>query len=107
MRFRMPTNLPERLAIVLQGDLSGLQRGLFGLVRRTLTRPDLSAEAIRLGRLLADLLPEPETVGLLALMLLNELRRAARTLPDGELILLADQDRSLWAGTRSPRAGGW
>jgi RNA polymerase sigma-70 factor (ECF subfamily) len=57
----------------------------------------LSGEAIRLGRLLIDLLPEPEAIGLLALMLLHESRRAARTSPSGELILLGDQDRSRWA----------
>jgi RNA polymerase sigma-70 factor (ECF subfamily) len=61
-----------------------------------LTRPDLSGEAIRLGRLLVELLPEPEAMGLLALMLLQESRRAARTSPDSELILLEAQDRSLW-----------
>jgi RNA polymerase sigma-70 factor (ECF subfamily) len=61
-----------------------------------LTRPDLSGEAIRLGRLIVELLPEPEGVGLLALMLLQESRRAARTSPAGELVLLEDQDRSLW-----------
>ena len=61
-----------------------------------LTRADLSAEAIRLGRLLTALLPEPEAIGLLALMLLQESRRAARTSPAGELILLDDQDRSRW-----------
>ena len=62
----------------------------------SLTRHDLSGEAIRLGRLLVELLPEPEALGLLALMLLHESRRAARTSPAGELILLDDQDRSLW-----------
>ena len=62
----------------------------------SLTRRDLSGEAIRLGRLLVELLPEPEAMGLLALMLLHESRRAARTSPTGELILLDDQDRSLW-----------
>ena len=62
----------------------------------SLTRHDLSGEAIRLGRLLSELLPEPEAVGLLALMLLHESRRAARTSPTGELVLLGDQDRSLW-----------
>jgi RNA polymerase sigma-70 factor, ECF subfamily len=62
----------------------------------SLTRPDLSGEAIRLGRLLVTLLPEPEVTGLLALMLLHESRRAARSTPDGELVLLEDQDRSLW-----------
>ena len=62
----------------------------------SLTRPDLSGEAIRLGRLLVELLPEPEVMGLLALMLLHESRRAARTSPAGDLVLLEDQDRSLW-----------
>jgi RNA polymerase sigma-70 factor, ECF subfamily len=62
----------------------------------TVVRHDLSAEAIRLGRLLIELLPEPEAIGLLALMLLHDARRPARTSPEGELILLDDQDRSLW-----------
>ena len=62
----------------------------------SLTRGDLSSEAIRLGRLLVELLPEAEAIGLLGLMLLQESRRAARTSEDGELVLLADQDRSLW-----------
>jgi len=62
----------------------------------SLTRHDLSGEAIRLGRLLVELLPEPEVIGLLALMLLHESRRAARTSAAGDLILLEDQDRSLW-----------
>jgi len=60
------------------------------------TRAELTSEAIRLGRLLTELLPEPEVLGLLALMLLQESRRAARTSPTGELILLENQDRSLW-----------
>ena len=77
----------------------------------SLTRHDLSGEAIRLGRLLVELLPEPEAVGLLALMLLHESRRAARTSPGGEMILLDEQDRSLWnreqiaEGLRAGRAG--
>jgi len=62
----------------------------------SLTRVDLSGEAIRLGRLLVELLPEPEAIGLLALMLLQESRRTARTSRAGELVLLSDQDRSLW-----------
>ena len=62
----------------------------------SLTRADLSAEAIRLGRLLLELLPEPEVMGLLALMLLHESRRAARVSADGELVLLEQQDRSTW-----------
>ena len=62
----------------------------------SLTRPELSGEAIRLGRLLVELLPEPEVMGLLALMLLHESRRAARATLQDELVLLEDQDRSLW-----------
>jgi RNA polymerase sigma-70 factor, ECF subfamily len=62
----------------------------------SLTRLDLSGEAIRLGRLLVDLLPEPEAMGLLALMLIQESRRTARTSPAGDLVLLSEQDRSLW-----------
>ena len=62
----------------------------------SLTRPDLSGEAIRLGRLLVELLPEPDVIGLLALMLLHESRRVARTTDTGELILLNEQDRSQW-----------
>ena len=62
----------------------------------SLTKPDLSAEAIRLGRLILELLPDPEVMGLLALMLLHESRRAARATPEGDLILLEDQDRSQW-----------
>jgi RNA polymerase sigma-70 factor (ECF subfamily) len=61
-----------------------------------LTRVDLSGEAIHVGRMLLELLPEPEVIGLLALMLLQESRRIARTSPSGELVLLNDQDRSLW-----------
>jgi len=66
----------------------------------SLTRQELSAEAIRLGRLLVELLPEPDAIGLLALMLLHESRRAARTSPAGDLVLLEEQDRSSW---NSPR----
>jgi RNA polymerase sigma-70 factor (ECF subfamily) len=62
----------------------------------SLTRHDLTAEAIRLGRLIVELLPDPEAIGLLALMLLQESRRAARTSPTGDVVLLEDQDRSLW-----------
>src|SRR5690606_4350165 len=62
----------------------------------TLTRPDLSGEAIHLGRLLLELLPEPEVMGLLALMLIQESRRAARTTAEGDIIVLEEQDRTLW-----------
>jgi RNA polymerase sigma-70 factor (ECF subfamily) len=70
--------------------------GYFASSGASLTRHDLSGEAIRLGRLLVELLPEPEAMGLLALMLLHESRRAARTTADGELALLDQQDRALW-----------
>lgn len=96
--YRVPsqTDLPDRLDAVLRVIYLVFNEGYSASSGASLTRPDLSAEAIRLGRLLIGLLPEPEALGLLALMLLHESRRAARTAPDGELILLADQDRSLW-----------
>jgi RNA polymerase sigma-70 factor (ECF subfamily) len=90
------SDLAERLDSVLHVVYLVFNEGYFASSGESLTRHDLSAEAIRLGRLLIELLPEPEGVGLLALMLLHESRRAARTSPAGELILLADQDRSLW-----------
>jgi RNA polymerase sigma-70 factor (ECF subfamily) len=88
--------LPERLDAVLRVVYLVFNEGYSASSGASLTRCDLSAEAIRLGRLLARLLPEPEVLGLLALMLLHESRRATRTTPDGELVLLADQDRSRW-----------
>jgi RNA polymerase sigma-70 factor (ECF subfamily) len=88
--------LPERLDTVLQVIYLVFNEGYSASSGESLTRPDLSGEAIRLGRLLVELLPEPEALGLLALMLLHESRRAARATPEGELILLEDQDRSLW-----------
>ncbi len=88
--------LPERLETVLQVIYLVFNEGYSTSSGMSLTRPDLSGEAIRLGRLLVELLPKPEAVGLLALMLLHESRRAARTSPEGDLILLEDQDRSLW-----------
>ena len=86
-----PPELPERLEAVLQVVYLVFNEGY-----STLARTDLAGEAIRLGRLLWELLPESEVAGLLALMLLQESRRAARTSPTGDLILLEDQDRSLW-----------
>lgn len=96
--YRVPTReeLPERLEAVLQVIYLVFNEGYAASRGQSLTRPDLSAEAIRLGRLLLELLPEPEVSGLLALMLLHESRREARTSPQGELVLLEDQDRSLW-----------
>ena len=88
--------LPERLEAVLRVVYLVFNEGYTASSGDLLTRHDLSAEAIRLGRLLVELLPAPEAVGLLALMLLHESRRVARTSTDGELVLLDDQDRSLW-----------
>ncbi len=91
-----PAELPERLEAVLRVIYLVFNEGYTASSGAALTRHDLSEEAIRLGRLLVELLPDPEAVGLLALMLLHESRRAARTSPSGELILLENQDRSLW-----------
>ena len=88
--------LPDRLEAVLRVIYLVFNEGYAASSGASVTRHDLSAEAIRLGRLLVELLPEPEAVGLLALMLLHESRRAARTSASGELIRLEDQDRSLW-----------
>jgi RNA polymerase sigma-70 factor (ECF subfamily) len=88
--------LPERLDNVLRVVYLVFNEGYSASAGESLTRPDISAEAIRLGRLLVELLPEPEALGLLALMLLNESRRNARTSPDGELVLLDEQDRTQW-----------
>jgi RNA polymerase sigma-70 factor (ECF subfamily) len=96
--YQVPSaeELPERLATVLQVVYLVFNEGYYASSGSSLTRADLSGEAIRLGRLLLELLPEPEVMGLLALMLLQESRRAARATAAGELILLEDQDRSLW-----------
>ena len=96
--YQVPSRaeLPERLDTVLHVIYLVFNEGYSASSGDSLTRQELSAEAIRLGRLMVELLAEPEATGLLALMLLHESRRATRTSPDGELILLADQDRSRW-----------
>jgi RNA polymerase sigma-70 factor (ECF subfamily) len=96
--YQVPTQaeLPDRLDAVLRVIYLVFNEGYTASSGAAVTRHDLSNEAIRLGRLLVDLLAEPEAIGLLALMLLHESRRAARATADGELILLEDQDRSLW-----------
>ncbi len=96
--YQVPSRaeLPDRLAAVLHVVYLVFNEGYSATAGGAVTNPDLSGEAIRLGRLLTDLLPEPEAVGLLALMLLHDARRAARTSPEGELVLLDEQDRTLW-----------
>jgi RNA polymerase sigma-70 factor (ECF subfamily) len=96
------TDLPDRLDSVLRVVYLVFNEGYSATAGGLLTRHDLSAEAIRIGRLLIELLPEPEALGLLALMLLHESRCAARSSPAGDLILLEDQDRSRW--NRGPPA---
>jgi RNA polymerase sigma-70 factor (ECF subfamily) len=91
-----PQELPERLDAVLQVIYLVFNEGYSAAAGAEVTRAELTGEAIRLGRLLTELQPEPEAIGLLALMLLQESRRAARTSPAGELILLENQDRALW-----------
>jgi RNA polymerase sigma-70 factor (ECF subfamily) len=90
------SDLPQRLESVLHAIYLVFTEGYAASSGESLTRPDLSGEAIRLGRLLVELLPEPEAQGLLALMLLQESRRSARSSSTGEVVLLDDQDRSLW-----------
>jgi RNA polymerase sigma-70 factor, ECF subfamily len=89
-------DLPERLDAVLHVVYLVFNEGYSASAGDVVTRADLSAEAIRLARLLADLLPDPEVHGLLALMLLHDARRLARTSPEGEIVLLEEQDRSHW-----------
>jgi RNA polymerase sigma-70 factor (ECF subfamily) len=91
-----PAELPGRLDAVLRVVYLVFNEGYAATSGGSLTRADLTGEAIRLGRLVAELLPDPEVLGLLALMLLQDSRRRARTSPAGELVLLEDQDRSLW-----------
>jgi RNA polymerase sigma-70 factor (ECF subfamily) len=98
--YQVPSRheLPERLDGVLRVIYLIFNEGYFATAGGSLLRADLSAEAIRLGRLLAELLPDPEAFALLALMLLHESRRAARMSPEGTLIRLEDQDRARWDG---------
>jgi RNA polymerase sigma-70 factor, ECF subfamily len=91
-----PQELPQRLGAVLHVIYLVFNEGYSAAAGAEVTRAELTSEAIRLGRLLAELQPEPEAIGLLSLMLLHESRRAARTSTTGELILLENQDRSLW-----------
>ena len=91
-----PQELPERLDAVLQVIYLVFNEGYSAAAGANVTRAELTGEAIRLARLLIELQPEPEVIGLLSLMLVQESRRAARTSPTGELILLENQDRSLW-----------
>ena len=95
-----PEELPGRLETVLQVVYLAFTEGYAPAAGESVVRPELADEAIRLGRLLVELLPEPEVLGLLALMLLTDARRAARTAADGDLVLLADQDRSRWDRAR-------
>jgi RNA polymerase sigma-70 factor (ECF subfamily) len=90
------SELPDRLEAVLRVVYLVFNEGYSASAGNSVTRHDLSGEAIRLGRLLMELLPEPEGMGLLALMLLQDSRRDARTSPTGDLVLLEDQDRALW-----------
>jgi RNA polymerase sigma-70 factor, ECF subfamily len=97
--YRVPdeADLPDRLRAVLAVVYLIFNEGYAASAGDALVRRELCAEAIRLGRLLAELMPdEPEVMGLLALMLLVDARRPARTTPDGRLMLLADQDRDRW-----------
>ena len=98
IRYEVPTpqEFPERLGAVLQVVYLVFNEGYSAAAGTEVTRAELTGEAIRVGRLLAELRPEPEVIGLLSLMLLHESRRAARTSPTGELILLENQDRTLW-----------
>ncbi|MCI0605399.1 RNA polymerase sigma factor [bacterium] len=96
--YQVPSReeLPDRMETVLHVIYLVFNEGYYASSGSSLTRSDLSSEAIRLARLVAELLPEPEVMGLLALMLLHESRRIARTSAAGDVVLLEDQDRSLW-----------
>lgn len=108
--YRVPTEaeLPDRLPAVLAVVYLVFTEGYAATSGPQLVRGDLCAEAVRLGRVLAELMPdEPEVLGLLALMLLTEARRPARTSADGELVLLADQDRSRWDRAQVAEGRTW
>jgi len=109
IRYEVPTaqELPERLEAVLQVVYLVFNEGYSAAAGAEVTRAELTGEAIRLGRLLTELRPEPEVLGLLALMLLQESRHAARTSPTGELILLENQDRSLWNREQIAEGVAW
>jgi RNA polymerase sigma-70 factor, ECF subfamily len=107
--YQVPSlaDLPERLNAVLSVIYLIFNEGYAASSGATLTRADLSEEAIRLGRLLVELLPDAEAMGLLALMLLQESRRCVRSSPTGDLILLEDQDRTLWNQDLIREGQGW
>ena len=109
IRYEVPTaqELPERLEAVLQVVYLVFNEGYSAAAGAEVTRAELTGEAIRLGRLLTELRPEPEVIGLLSLMLLQESRRAARTSPAGGLILLENQDRSLWNREQIAEGVAW
>jgi len=109
IRYEVPTaqELPGRLEAVLQVVYLVFNEGYSAAAGAEVTRAELTGEAIRLGRLLTELRPEPEVLGLLALMLLQESRHAARTSPSGELILLENQDRSLWNREQIAEGVAW
>jgi RNA polymerase sigma-70 factor (ECF subfamily) len=107
--YQVPSraDLPDRLDAVLHVIYLVFNEGYSASSGASLLRHDLSAEAIRLGRLLVELLPDPDAMGLLALMLLHDSRRAARTSPAGDLVLLEDQDRSLWNREQIAEGSAW
>lgn len=102
-----PAALPERLDAVLRVIYLVFNEGYAASTGPSHLRTDLAEEAVRLARLVAELLPEPEVYGLLGLLVLHHARRAARLTPTGELVLLADQDRTLWDRDAIAEGGGW
>lgn len=106
--YQVPSrlDLPERLDAVLQVVYLVFNEGYSASTGASAVRADLATEAIRLGRLLVDLLPDPEALGLLALMLLHDSRRETRTSPDGDVVLLDEQDRSRWDAAQIAEGAG-